>query len=228
MLWIVPVVYQESFTVYMTMLMFPYMTKDSRVFGLIGFIVIAWWLDSWAWYACTGLLFAEAVINLDFKEVAKQGLPLPKSAKRLSTYWVAAFFLTVGIVLKYVYEDAFPNHINNELIVHTPIYGGGLNRDYNINQPQQRVSSWFVVVGALMFIELNTVAQKIFANPLFRYLGRISFAWFLLESTVIYTIGLSSTSDCSTMTTGPPLQLSWQPLLLVLQPQFQWQMSLLA
>lgn len=190
MLWIVPIVYQESFTVYMLMLMFPYMTRGSKFYGMLAFIVVAWWLNSWAWYGVTGLLFAEGVTNLKFMETAKHGLPLPKTSKRLSTYWAAGFFLAIGIVLKYVYEVAAPNHINDELIVHTPIYGGGLNRDYDVNEPQQRVSSWFVVVGALMFIEMNVVAQKIFSNPLFRYLGRISFSWFLTQSCIIYTVGL--------------------------------------
>lgn len=190
MLWVVPIVYQESFTVYMTMLMFPYMTKDSRIWIMCAFIVAAWWVQSWAWYGITGLLFAELVINMNFIEVAKKGVPLPKTQKRLSAYWVAGAFLAIGVILKYVYEDAFPNHINDELIVHTPIYGGGLNRDYDVNQPHQRVSSWFVIVGALAFIEMNTMVQKIFANPVFRYLGRISFSWFLTQSCIIYTVGL--------------------------------------
>lgn len=190
MLWIVPIVYQQSFTVYMVMLMFPYMTKDSRVWGLVAFIVCAWWVESWAWYSLTGLLFAEIVINMNFIEYAKSGVALPKTQKRLSYYWVAGFFLAVGIILKYVYEDAFPNAINDELIVHTPIYGGGLNRNYDINQPHQRVSSWFVIVGALLFIELNVFAQKLLANPVSRYFGRISFGWFLTQSSIIYTIGL--------------------------------------
>lgn len=189
-LWIVPIVYQESFTVYMIMLMFPYMTRGTRFYGMLGFIVVAWWLQSWSWYGVTGLLFADGVIGMNFIEVAKKGLKVPYLKKRLSTYYAAGFFLGLGIVLKYVYEVADPNKINDELIVHTPIYGGGLNRDFDVNQPHQRISSWFMVVGALMFIEMNVLGQKIMANPLFRYLGRISFSWFLTQSCIIYTVGL--------------------------------------
>lgn len=189
-LWIVPIVYQESFTVYTLMILLPYMTRGWRFWGLVCFIVISWWLNSWAWYGATGLLFGELVLDLNFMEVSKQGMGLPKTRKRLSFYWVAALFLSIGIVLKYVYEVAAPNHINDELIVHSPIYGGGLNRDFDINQPQQRVSSWFVVVGALMFIEMNVMAQKVFDNPVFRYFGRISFGWFLTQSLIIYTVGI--------------------------------------
>lgn len=190
MLWIVPVVYQESFTVYMIMLMLPFMTKGSRFWGLCAFIAVSWWVQSWAWSSTTGLLFAEVFMNLNGLEETKKGMGLPRTQKRLSYYWVASFFLFVGVTLKYVYEDAFPNHINDELIVHTPVYGGGLNRDYDVNQPQQRVSSWFVIVGAMLFIEMNTFAQKLLANPVFRYLGRISFSWFLIQSCIIYTVGL--------------------------------------
>lgn len=190
MLWIVPIVYQESFTVYALMLLLPYMTRGWRFWGLICFIVVSWWVDSWAWYGATGLLFGELVLDLNFIEAAKSGMPLPKTRKRLSYYWLAGIFTTIGVVLKYVYEDAAPNHINDELIVHTPIYGGGLNRDYDINQPQQRVSSYFLVIGVLMFLEMNVILQKIFDNPVFRYLGRISFGWFLTQSIVIYTVGI--------------------------------------
>ena len=190
MMWIVSVVYQQSYTVYMIALVLPYMTKNWRLWGPIAFAFVSWWLTSWAWYGTTGLVFAELAINHDLQARAKKGFSLPKTTRRLP-YWVLpGLSLAVGIILKYVYEDAEPTKINNELIFHSPIYGGGLNRDYDINQPQQRASSWFLMVGILLIVEASPVAQKIMGNPLFRYLGRLSFGWFLTMSILMYGAGI--------------------------------------
>jgi peptidoglycan/LPS O-acetylase OafA/YrhL len=189
-LWIVSVAYQESFTVYMIMLCLPFMTKRWALSGMFLFTLCAYWVSSWAWYGGTGLMIAHVVHNMNIAETAKSGISLPRIKRKISSYWVPALFFSIGVILKYVYQVAEPNKINDELILRTPIYGGGLNRDFSVNEPQQRISSWFVVVGVLMFLELNTMLQRVFSNPLFRYLGRISFSMFLLQGCIMYTLGL--------------------------------------
>ncbi|ORY76055.1 hypothetical protein BCR37DRAFT_383611 [Protomyces lactucae-debilis] len=189
-LWIVSVVYQESFTVYMVMLCLPFMTKRWAFWSMGVFSLLGYWVSSWAWYGGTGLMIAHAVHNMNIADSAKHGISVPRLKQKVSAYVVPAVFLSIGVILKYVYQVAEPNKINDELVFRTPVYGGGLSRDISVNEPTQRISSWFVVVGCLMFLEMNTLLQKIFSNPLFRYLGRISFSWFLLQGCIIYTLGL--------------------------------------
>lgn len=194
-LWIVSVIFQESYTVYMTMLLLPYLTKSWRLWALSVFGVISWWVHSWAWYGITGLMFTDAVVNMDFVESTKQGIRIPKTKKRFSVAWVAGLCFAIGIIQKYVWADAAPSKINDEYIVHTSPYGsGGFNQNYSLNEPIPRVDNFFTVIGVLLFIELSPVLQRIFANPVFRYLGRISFSWFLIQSTFIYSAGLNINS----------------------------------
>lgn len=62
-LWIVSVIFEQSYTVFMTMVIVPYTQKGWRIIGGFFFIITAWWVDSWAWYTITGLLLADAVTN---------------------------------------------------------------------------------------------------------------------------------------------------------------------
>ncbi|BFZ57695.1 hypothetical protein PYCC9005_004748 [Savitreella phatthalungensis] len=189
-LWIVSVVYQQSYTVYMLAIMIPYTTKYWRFWGLILFSALSWWLTSWAWYGVTGLILAELATSHNLNARLSNGFSLPKTSRKLPFLVLPLLSLAIGIVLKYVYEVAEPNKINNELVFHTPIYGGGLNRDFSVNQPQQRASTWFMLVGIFLIVEAMPGVQRFFANPVFRYLGRISFGLFLTQGILMYSAGV--------------------------------------
>lgn len=73
-LWIVSLLFQQSYTVYMTMIIVPYTRPAWRVKVLIIFILAAWWVQSWAWYSISGLLLADIVHNMDFRRRAASGL----------------------------------------------------------------------------------------------------------------------------------------------------------
>lgn len=48
LLWIVNVIYMQSYTVYMAMHIIPYTRNSWRVKGFIFFTITAWWVQSWA------------------------------------------------------------------------------------------------------------------------------------------------------------------------------------
>jgi hypothetical protein len=67
MLWVITAVFQQSYTVYMAMVIIPYTRARWRVIGAFAFVLTAWWVYSWAWYSISGLLIADAVINMGMR-----------------------------------------------------------------------------------------------------------------------------------------------------------------
>jgi hypothetical protein len=70
----------------MTMVIIPYTRRSWRVKGALFFIITAWWVQSWAWYSITGLLFADMATNMDFKVNSQRGI---KVQLPLSTFVAA-------------------------------------------------------------------------------------------------------------------------------------------
>jgi hypothetical protein len=104
-LWIVSVIFEQSYTVYMTMLIIPYTRKEWRVLGGVLFILTAWWVQSWAWYTITGMLLADSVMNMDFKSLSKEGIPLGKwsywnrfKSLVLPSWVIYAIFCVAGLL----------------------------------------------------------------------------------------------------------------------------------
>jgi hypothetical protein len=74
--WILSVIFQQSYTVYITQVIIPYTRPSWRVKALLIFILSAFWVQSWAWFSITGLLLSDAVHNMDFKSKANAGVPI--------------------------------------------------------------------------------------------------------------------------------------------------------
>ncbi|PWN26367.1 hypothetical protein BDZ90DRAFT_233499 [Jaminaea rosea] len=176
--WVIPVIFSQSFTVYVFAALLPFISLRAKVWGFPGFIIVTYWLGSWAWYNLTALQLAEFTLVY---------LPLAQSKRKL--YIPPAILLVLGLALKWAWASN-PAHRNDEYIYHTDKSYGGLNRYLNANlQPYPRVDDFFVVAGSMALLDLNAVAQRIFANPVFRYLGRISFMLFLTSGTVCLALG---------------------------------------
>jgi hypothetical protein len=73
-LWIVSTFFQQSYTVYMTMIIVPYTRASWRVKALLVFIITAWWVQSWAWYSVSGLLLADMVLNMELQTKCRTGI----------------------------------------------------------------------------------------------------------------------------------------------------------
>ncbi|KAK4697076.1 hypothetical protein P7C71_g947, partial [Lecanoromycetidae sp. Uapishka_2] len=117
-LWALNVIYMQSYTVYMTMIIIPYTRHSWRVWGALCFIVTAWWVQSWAWYTITGLLFADAVMNMDFYARCSRGIPIAVTSEKTirCPVWIpASIFLSAGLVMQYLWTDWRPSLEDSEL-----------------------------------------------------------------------------------------------------------------
>jgi hypothetical protein len=175
-LWIVNVIYSQSYTVYMTMIIIPYTRPSWRVQAFTIFIITAWWVQSWAWYSVTGLLLADAIINMDFKKKSQCGIKIYRSI-RLPSWILYGILMAAGLTMQYLWVAWRPDLTNYELEGHTGLYyTGGLNVNYNVGQPQARDDNYLVVLGGFLLLETSDFLQRLFANPLFIYLGKRSYS----------------------------------------------------
>lgn len=178
-LWIVNVIYMQSYTIYMTMVVIPYTRSAWRVQAFVLFILSAWWVQSWAWYSITGLLLADAVVNMDFKAKSRRGIPIWRMSFRLPTWPVYTVLMAAGLAMQYLWTAWRPESGNVELIGHAGLYyTGGLNTDYNLIQPQARDDNYVFLLGFFLLVESSDIAQKLLANSFLTYLGSRSLSTF--------------------------------------------------
>lgn len=190
-LWVVNVIYTQSYTVYMTMVTIPYTRSAWRVQAFVLFILTAWWVQSWAWYSVTGLLLADAVVNMDFQAKVKRGIPVWKTSLRFPVWPIYGVLMAAGLAMQYLWTAWRPESGNVELLGHTGLYyTGGLNTDYNLIQPQARDDNYLLLLGFFLFMDSSNILQKILANRFFIYLGSRSLSYFLIQSTIVYTAGI--------------------------------------
>jgi hypothetical protein len=180
-LWIVTAIYQQSYTIYVTMIIIPYTRNKWRVQGSFFFIITAWWVQSWAWFSITGLIFADMVMNMDFKAKAQRGMPIWKTSKRCPTWIPATIILFSGLLMQYVWTAWRPDLVNEEYKIHTGMYyTPGLNTEDDGRYPQARDDNYLFLFGFFLFLESSDILQYVFNNRLFTYLGRRSLSKFPL------------------------------------------------
>jgi hypothetical protein len=196
-LWVVNVVYAQSYTVYMTMVVIPYTRNRWRVEAAIIFILTAWWVQSWAWYSITGLLLADAVMNMDFKARVPHGVPIWRTPLRCPLWLIYIFLMAAGLTMQYLWVAWRPESSNIELEGHTGLYyTGGLNTDYSLIQPQARDDNYLFLLGFFLLLESSDFVQWLFDNQFFVYLGSRSLS---KSSSCILALSLISTkvrNDC--------------------------------
>lgn len=176
-LWVVTTCYNESYTIYMTMLLLPYMTRYWRVQLLVLFILAAWWLNSWAWYSVTGLILADNVQYIRAWGTQFWIVDLNHSKIKFHVpYWsVPMSMVIISTFIKYFYATLRPDLYNNEYSAHTSTYlvGGTIKGYVDYSRPNQRVDNYFFVLGSLLLIEMSPRAQKFFSNGVLQYIGHV-------------------------------------------------------
>ena len=173
-LWIINVIYAQSYTVYLTMIITPYTRDAWRVKAYLCFILSAWWVQSWAWYSVTGLLLTDAVLNMRYAEKAKHGIKIWRTIR--CPIWLASIVLmAAGLVMQFLWVDWRPQYKNKELLAHAARYdSSGLNTYIDPKEPEARDDDYLLIVGFHLLLECSTFVQKIFQTPFFKYPGRRS------------------------------------------------------
>ncbi|KAJ4411067.1 hypothetical protein N0V91_001440 [Didymella pomorum] len=188
-MWIVSVLFQQSYTVYMTMIIVPYTRVSWRFKALVVFVLTAYWVQSWAWYSITGLLITDAVLNMDFQVRSRTGLKLGKLNVPFWPLYVAV--ILTGIIVQFLFISWKPSMRNNEHYGHTSLYTEGmLNEEQDLDQPLARVDDYFIVLGTMLLIETYDLPQRLLRLRPLVVVGRRSFSAFLVQSIIIYTVGI--------------------------------------
>lgn len=177
--WVIPIIFQQTFTAYVFAALLPYLTLNTKLWGFAIFITICYWVGSWAWFTLTGLQLAE--FSLIY-------LPLLRR-RSASLYVLPLLSLALGLALKWAWASN-PSRRNVEYRFHENKSDGTLNTALNpYTTPYPRVDDYFAVLGAMTLLELTPLARRILDNPVLRYLGRISFMLFLTSGTVCLGLG---------------------------------------
>ena len=180
-LWMINMVYQQSYTVFIIMVIVPYTRPAWRIKMSIPFLITAWWVQSWAWYTVTGLLFADMVMNMDFKKRAQRGIPLWRGI-RLPAWLPAAMVMVGGLLMQYLWTDWRTDLLNAEIGIHSGLYyGGELNQDVDPSQPEARDDNWLFIIGFWVMLEMFDSLQNFFSNPVLVYIGKRSLSRFRLR-----------------------------------------------
>ena len=175
MLWVVSALFQQSYTVYMTMVIIPYTRQRWRLLGAVGFILTAWWVYSWAFYSIAGLLVADAVMNMDLRP-GGAGTSFTIFGLRVPFWAAGAFCFLAGFALQFVWVAAAPQLENAELNYHTGLYStGGINYGVDSTAAQMRADCWLIVVGFSLMLESSAILQAIFRSRFLVFLGKRSF-----------------------------------------------------
>jgi len=190
MLWVITAVFQQSYTVYMTMVIIPYTRARWRVMGAFAFILTAWWVYSWAWYSISGLLVADAVVNMGLGP-SGSGLSFTIWKIRIPFWSLGALFMAAGFIMQFVWTAARPDLQSAELHYHTGIYStGGLTEWVDSAAPQLRADCYLIILGFSLILETSSLLQSVFRSSFLVLLGKRSLSYFLLQSIVIYGLGI--------------------------------------
>ncbi|KAF1945376.1 hypothetical protein EJ02DRAFT_53729 [Clathrospora elynae] len=188
-LWIVSVLFQQSYTIYISMLIVHSTRKSWRVKAMLVFIVTAFWVQSWAWYSITGLLIADAVLNMDFQARSRNGFQVKRF--RVPIWPLYAAMVVTGVALQFLFISWDPRMRNDELNGHASVYQNGmLNQILDEGQPLLRFDNYLIILGSMLLIETWEWPRKVLRNQAFVALGRRSFSAFLVQAILIYTVGI--------------------------------------
>lgn len=180
-LWIVSVLFQQSYTVYMVMIIVPHTRISWRVKPLLMIIVTAFWVNSWAWYSVTGLLIADAKFNMHFQSRSRSGFRLGNYLIPLWPFYTT--MVIVGVLLQFLTISWSPEMRYKELYGHTGLYTDGLlNENVAVDQPWPRVDVYLIVLGTMLLIETFEPAQRVLRSKFLVTLGKRSISEYLVQS----------------------------------------------
>lgn len=174
-LWIVSILFQQGYTVYMTMVIVPYTRSSWRLKALVVFVLAAYWVQSWAWYSVTGLLIADAVFNMDLQSKSRDGVRV--AGVKIPIWPLYAVMAFTGYLLQFLFISWSPAMRKNELYAHISVYYGDLSNDrLNALHKLARIDNYLIVVGVMLLIETFEWPRSVLRSKPLVALGKRSFS----------------------------------------------------
>ena len=174
-LWAITLIYSQSYTVFMTMVIIPYTRAAWRIQAYLCFIFTAWWVQSWAWYSITGLLLADTVMNMQLRERSKSGIKMWRTERRCPTWIPCGLLMAAGLIWQYFETDWRPKYPSTNYTVDSGLYYlSGIDSQSKSTQPRPRTNDYLLLTGFLSLLEYSVFLQRMFKNRLLSYLGKRS------------------------------------------------------
>lgn len=209
-MWIPSLIYFQSYTVYIAMVILPFTRSSWHWAGLLLFSLGSFWFNSWGWYSAAGLFIADLSLDpllrtyLISNRKSSDGFSIP--------CWIwASMTIILGLILEYVWVAAVPQYTNDILVLHPGMDGlsSDINRStFDTAYSYPRLDNYLVVVGFLVLLETSEFLKKVLSTKALVYLGKRSLcesdslalsrsaltcrslAFFVAQSLLVYTIGL--------------------------------------
>jgi hypothetical protein len=175
-IWVASVIYLQSYTVYIAMVILPFTQSAWRPQAFLLFIVACWWMDSWGWYSGTGLFLADISLDPALRQRLKAGFPITTFI--WCPYWFLAGIITfAGLVLKFIWVTIAPAYLNAEITMY-PVYHFSdditVDAFLDTGEPYPRMDDYLVVVGLLVLVEIFEPLQKLLSTRFLKYAGKRS------------------------------------------------------
>ncbi|CDW97854.1 hypothetical protein [Sporisorium scitamineum] len=199
-LWIVPVLFQQTYVLVILAFALPYTVMRYKNLGMVLLIAATAWVGRFSWYTLTGLLLAEwSTVYLQLlpaaggggKKGVRRRIPVNREGSRWVQAWVPGVVMVgMGVVLKYLCIAGFPQAANREIVAHVDGHTAKLN--YNTDPSSTaypRYDNWLLATGLLYLVELSPAIQRLLSTRLLVYVGRWAFSIALISGTLMLSLG---------------------------------------
>jgi hypothetical protein len=168
-------IYSQSYTTYIAMVILPFTRASWHVQAITMFSIGSFWFNSWGWYSAAGLFIADVSQNHDLRTRLDRGIKISEGVS--FPYWILAFMsVVVGIMLKYLWVAALPQHLRAELALHPSLHltQGLTAHNFNQDQAYARLDDYLIVVGVLFLFEMSSRMRSVFSSKLLVQVGKRS------------------------------------------------------
>jgi len=175
-LWAPAVIYYESFTIYIIMVVMPYTRPAWHWQVLALFALGSFWYQSWGWYAATALALADAASNATLSAEIKLGLKLRKGT-RVPTWAVSALVFAIGLALKY-FTTIVPRFEHSLLVLHPflDLSQSQTPSTFAAQGPYPRLDDYLIIAGFFAAMESLDVIKKILSARILVSIGERAFS----------------------------------------------------
>ncbi|CAD0092362.1 unnamed protein product, partial [Aureobasidium mustum] len=187
-IWVPSLIYSQSYTVYIAMVILPFTRVSWHLQAVAIFSIGSFWFNSWGWYSAAGLLVADISHYPSLRACLDRGIKFNDDTS-FSYRTLAVISVLVGLVMKYVWVAAFPQHLRAELLVHPSQHLSSVSSAHP-DQPFARLDDYLVVVGVLVLLETSNRMQNIFSSRILVGLGKRSLSLYIAQSLMLYTVAL--------------------------------------